>query len=167
MYKRTDAELVHRLSSRLSHLADDVAKLKAGDMSYAGRVAGELRTLVVTTKTNTPLLLHLAEKYKNKLEYNTDLPPHMPKTATLDWALNSMYQAKYEGKYIHSVLELIKTIADKEGAHEDLEFSDEHIETKSEEFNIGGFPPYVYQLIQTGELVVHVGNKFLRDLSKE
>lgn len=162
-YQRTDNELIDRLRARLKLLKQDVANLKQ-DPDYAARVAADLRTLVIATRTNHPLLLDLAAKYKDPLEYETDAPPHMPQIATLEQTLNGLYQAKYEGKYMHTVTDLIKTVADKEGAHEDTEFSEEHIETKSEDINVGGYPVYIYQLILIGEVVVHVGDKFLSKL---
>jgi hypothetical protein len=165
-YQRTDQELIDRLRARLKLLREDVTNLRK-DSDYAARVATDLRALVVTTRTNHPLLLELAVKYGDKLEYETDAPPHMPQIATLEQTLNGMYQAKYEGKYIHSVIDLIKTVADKEGAHEDPEFSEEHIETKSEDISVGGYPVYIYQLILIGELVVQVGHRFLENIDTQ
>lgn len=158
--QRTDEELFERLVSRLKHLEDDTVKLKAGDLTHAGRVADQLRVLVIQTRTNEPLLLSLAKKHGDRLEYQTDAPPHLVKTTTLEETLNSLYQDKYEGTYLHTVRDLIKGIADKEGAHEDPVFTDDHIEMKSEEYLIGGYPPYVYQLITISKLVVYLGNKF-------
>lgn len=163
-YQRTDKELIDRLRARLKLLKQNIANLRQ-DSDYAAQVAADLRSLVVSTRTNHPLLLELAAKYNDTLEYETDAPPHMAKTATLEETLNGLYQAKYEGRYMHTVLDLIKTVADKEGAHEDPEFTEEHIETKSEDISVGGYPVYIYQLILIGDVVVCVGMRFLNKLT--
>lgn len=159
-YSRSNEELIKRLEERLKHLEIDLNHLKS-DLSYAGRVAVELRVLVVKTNTNIPLLLYLAEQYGYELSYSIDAPPHMASSANLLDTLNSDYQVKYEGKVITKVIELIKTIADKEGAHEDLEYSNSHLDAKSEEFNIGGYPAYIYQLLVIGHTVLRVGKEFV------
>lgn len=162
-YSRSDIELIKRLTARLKFLEEDVKGLKH-DLNYAGRVATDLRVLVVNKGSNKALLLDLAAKYGDRLEYQTFAPPHLQKQTTLVETLQGPYQSKYEGKIMHSNLDLIIAVANKEGAHEDQTFTDQYIETKSEEYNIGGYPAYIYQLIKMGDLVHHVGLEFLKHI---
>lgn len=162
-YKRSNEDLIIRLNDRLLLLKEDAINLRK-DVRYAGRVASELRALVIKTRTNHPLLLDIASLYNNKLEYQTNAPPHYPQVSTLEKTLDSTYQIKYGGVYVHTVRDLIKAIADKEGAHEDREFTTEHLELKSEEISIGGYPAYVYQLILVAEIVVYTGGQLLHSI---
>jgi hypothetical protein len=163
MPKLSESELVTILIDRLTILNKNLENLKCNDI-YAGLVATDLRVLVVNKGNNKPLLLDLADKKGFSLEYQTDAPPHMSKITTLADTLNSLYQSKYEGEIVHTNLDLINTIANKEGAHIDQNHSINHIEAKSEEYLIGGRKPFILQLIKLSELVLFLGNKFIKEV---
>jgi hypothetical protein len=79
---RTEFELANALRDQLVILRDALEKLSS-DFAHMKTVAGVLRVLVYDKGHNTPLLLSLAEKKKDKLFVKLEGPPALQATLPL------------------------------------------------------------------------------------
>lgn len=125
--KRDQKDLEKALLDRLDNLSEQISDYKAGKKSRMKDMAVNLRVLLVKTRTNNALLLDLAEMNRVDLVYNYFGPPIIGRKEiyTINELLNkTAFLSNVPTKVSLTYRELIKDIADQEGAHEDMSFSE-------------------------------------------
>lgn len=125
--KRNQRELEQAFLERIENISDYIQDFKLGKKSRIKDIAVNLRVLLINSRSNTPLLQHLALIHGVDLIHKYSGPPMIGKRD-----IYSLDELSNESAYISNVPspvsltyeELVKVIADQEGAHEDHGFSE-------------------------------------------
>lgn len=169
---RNIKELEQALLERLENLEDYINEYKKGKLGRAKSISTDLRALLISTKNNKPLLLNLAEAHRIPLIVVRDVPPiqGLKSSLTLDEFLLELSFASTVPTHVKlNGYQFIKHYANQQGAHEDLDISDELLRAKGGEaiVSIGGLLAHDYLLISLAETVLYAASPLRQKLIKD
>jgi|GEM_PF-6213161 len=163
---KTSKQLVNELRDQLSLLEDDIQKVNSGDLKYSKALSGILRTLVIKTPTNRPLLFDLAKEYGFEPNVVIDSPFGIKKQ-TLEEHLKELFFASNTEKIRMTNEEFIKIASQQDGGSHVDPTIDFGYQFANEGILIGGLPPKVLKLRILANHVLKAGKELMAIIENE